>query len=157
MVAELTSLYELYIEVILVKSEANLADVLTRVPKKWLKPQTPVVSVGFVDRYSVEALRDLHDTNHLGVDRTLHLSRCKWGDEVKREDVVRVVKECQVCRRLDPAPVRWDQGGLSVDEAWSRLASDITHYGGIPNLTLIDCGPGSSPYGASSGMKLQKQ
>ena len=61
---------------------------------------------------------------------------------MKREDEVRVVKECQVCRIVDPAPVRWDQGGLSVDKTWSRLASDITHYGSIPNLTLIDCGPG---------------
>ena len=52
----------------------------------------------------------------------MHLSRYKWGDEVKREDVVGVVKECQVCIRVDAALVRWDQGGLSVDETWSRLA-----------------------------------
>ena len=141
MVAELISLYELHVEVILVRSEANLADVLTRVPKKWLKPQAQVASVGYVGGYSVGAIRDLHDTNHLGVDRTLYLCRCKWGDAVQRDDVARVVKECQVCRRVDPAPVRWDHGELSVDDTWTRLASDITHYGGIPYLTLIDCGP----------------
>ena len=141
MIAELISLYKLHVEVILVRSEANLADVLTRVPKKWLKPQTPVVSVGCADEYSVAAIRDLHDTNHLGVDRTLYLSRCKWGDAVQRDDVVSVVRECQVCRRVDPAPVRWDHGELSVEETWSRLASDITHYGGIPYLTFVDCGP----------------
>ena len=140
MVAELISLYELHVEVILVRSEANLADVLTRVPKKWLKPQAQVASVGCVGGYSVGAIRDLHDTTHLGVDRTLYLCRCKWGDAVQRDDVARVVKECQVCRRVDPAPVRWDHGELSVDDTWTRLASDITHYGGIPYLTLIDCG-----------------
>ena len=74
-------------------------------------------------------------------DRTLYLSRCKWGDAVQRDDVVSVVRECQVCRRVDPAPVRWDHGELSVEETWSRLASDITHYGGIPYLTFVDCGP----------------
>jgi hypothetical protein len=141
MIAELIELYDLHVEVVLVKSEANLADALTRVPKKWLKPLAQVVSVGCVGGYSIEAVRDLHDTNHLGVERTFYLSRCKWGDAVQKDDVIQAVKECQVCRRVDPAPVRWEHGELSVDEKWFRLASDITHYGGSPYLTLIDCGP----------------
>ena len=98
MISELISLYKLCIEVRLVKSEENLADVLTRVPKKWLKPTVAVISVGCVGSYSIEALRDLHDTHHLGVERTFYLSRSKWGDAVLKDDVTRVVKECQVCR-----------------------------------------------------------
>lgn len=141
MISELISVYELQVELRLVKSEENLADALTRVPKKWLKPAVEVMSVGCVDLYSIEALRDLHDSHHLGVERSFYLSRCKWGEAVQKGDVERVVKECQVCRRVDPAPVRWENGDLAVDDTWYRLASDITHHSGIPFLTLIDCGP----------------
>ena len=91
--------------------------------------------------YSIHAIRDLHDTNHLGVERTLHLARCKWGETANKDDVVRVVSECHVCKRIDPAPARWERGELGVSEPWTRLASDITHFKGISYLTIIDCGP----------------
>ena len=91
--------------------------------------------------YSIHAVRDLHDTNHLGVEKTLHLARCKWGEIATEDDVARVVSECHVCKRVDPAPVRWARGELGVSEPWTRLASDITHFKGIPYLTIIDCGP----------------
>lgn len=141
MISELISLYELSVEIVLVRSEENIADALTRVPKRWLKPPVAVLSVGCVSSYSIEAIRDLHDTHHLGVERTFYLSRLKWGDATMKEDVERVVRECQVCRRIDPAPVRWENSELSVEETWARLASDVTHHEGVPYLTLVDCGP----------------
>jgi hypothetical protein len=96
MISELISLYELSVELRLVRSEENIADALTRVPKKWLKPPAGCVSL-----YSIEAIRDLHDTHHLGVERTFYVSRLKWGDAVVKDDVERVIKGCQVCRRVD--------------------------------------------------------
>ena len=52
-----------------------------------------------------------------------------------------VVAQCDVCRSIDPAPVKWRHGGLCVEETWSRLAIGITHHRGQLFLTVIDCGP----------------
>lgn len=52
-----------------------------------------------------------------------------------------VVSECHVCKRIDPAPVRWERGDLWVQDNWARLATDITHHNGAVYLTIIDCGP----------------
>jgi len=149
MVAELIELYDLEVRVRLVKSEENLADALTRVPRSWL--QTQVCAVGCASNYSIPAIRDLHDTNHLGSEKTLHLAKCKWGDAVVKEDIAKVVRECHVCRQVDPAPVKWESGKLSVETTWTRLASDITHCNGVPFLTVIDCGP--SRYWSNCSMK----
>ena len=56
-----------------------------------------------------------------------------------KKDVRRVVKECQVCRSIDPAPVKWVRGELNVDE--HRVGMDVTHVNGCHYLTLIACGP----------------
>ena len=58
-----------------------------------------------------------------------------------RRDVGRVVKACQVCQSIDPAPVKWARGQLNVDETWHRVGMDVTHVSGCHYLTLIDCGP----------------
>jgi hypothetical protein len=60
---------------------------------------------------------------------------------VKKEDVVKVVKQCLRCKEIDPAPVRYEKGTLEVDTVWERVACDVTHYGTQKFLTLIDCGP----------------
>ena len=51
-----------------------------------------------------------------------------------------VVTQCDVCRSIDPAPVKWRHGALHVEETWSRLAIDITHFRGQLYLTVVDCG-----------------
>ena len=48
---------------------------------------------------------------------------------------------CQVCQSIDPAPNKWKQGDLSVNNVWERLGMDITEYRGSSFLTIIDCGP----------------
>ena len=58
-----------------------------------------------------------------------------------KNDVRRVVKACQVCQSIDPAPVKWARGDLNVDEIWHRVGMDVTHVNGCHYLTLIDCGP----------------
>ena len=58
-----------------------------------------------------------------------------------RRDVRRVVKACQVCQSIDPAPVKGPRGKLDVDEIWHRVGMDVTHVNGGHYLTLIDCGP----------------
>ena len=52
-----------------------------------------------------------------------------------------VVKSCQICKQIDPAPVGWEHSHLSVDKNWCRLVADVTYVVGKPYLTVIDCGP----------------
>ena len=140
MIAKLIEMYTLSIDMQLVKSEHNLADKLTRVPAKWLSTRTCAAGEQ-KSGPSLQMLRDLHDTHHLGVSKTLHLAKCRWGEEVVPSDVAKIVDQCHVCRQIDPAPVTWEKGALEVTDTWKRLATDITHYNGVAYLTIIDCGP----------------
>ena len=94
-----------------------------------------VVSIPF------DELRQLHDTHHLGVDRTFHLAKSMLGSVVTRKDVEQIVNKCHVCRRVYSAPVQWETGQIDVDDDWYRLATDITHYNSNSYLTIIDCDP----------------
>ena len=151
MLSELMSAYELTVSIMLVGSSQNKADVLTRVPKRWLKHSAPgretdVVCAGVSgdgDGNMMEvAVRRSHERHHLGVERTLFFARKEIGDVVERSVVKNVVQNCDKCNRIDPASVRWKKGSLGVEGTWSRVAVDVTHYEGSPYLTLVDCGPG---------------
>ncbi|KAF0295321.1 Gag-Pro-Pol polyprotein [Amphibalanus amphitrite] len=52
-----------------------------------------------------------------------------------------VVENCDACRSIDPAPVRWRHGSLGVSVPWQRISIDVTHHRGQNYLTVIDCGP----------------
>ena len=139
--------YGLALDIELVRSECNRADTLTRVSQKWLgKPngcEKPTVAVcgGAIESLSDERIARIHEeTGHHGIKRTLYFSR-KLSPAVTRKDVRRVVKACQVCQSIDPAPVKWARGELNVDEIWHRVGMDVTHVNGCHYLTLIDCGP----------------
>jgi transposase InsO family protein len=129
----------LELSAILVPSHENKADALTRVPQHWLRPQSHCAAAAPVDVSEVAALHDMH---HLGVDKTLYLSRlCLPGRQVQRQEVEQIVQSCCRCKSVDPAPVRWDSGSLEVEQSWWRVACDVTHYQGKLYLSLIDCGP----------------
>ena len=90
---------------------------------------------------SDERIAEIHEsTGHHGIKRTLYFSR-KLSPAVTRKEMQRVVKACQVCQSVDPAPVKWTRGELNVDKIWYRVCMDITHVKGYHYLTLIDCGP----------------
>lgn len=129
----------LSVKVRLVSSSSNKADCLTRVPQKWLhrEVQSCCLSQDAEDLVAAE-----HAIHHFGVDRTYYLvNRCYPSLKVSRDSVDRVVKRCMQCARIDPAPVRWEHGELSVDSSWERLSVDVTHYAGQPFMTFVDCGP----------------
>lgn len=138
--------YGLQVDVSFVPSAANVADVLTRVPRRWLS-----LAVGAGGAMAVcdvadgavkeEQIRRIHEnTGHQGVDRTMYFLR-RAKIEVPRDCVSGVIARCQPCQSIDPAPVRWEKGDLKVGEVWQRLGMDVTHYRGEHFLTLIDCGP----------------
>ena len=81
-----------------------------------------------------------HQSGHRDAKRTLYFARLVDPQESK-ETAKSVVKACETCRSIDPAPVRWKKGGLGVMDNWKRLVMDITHHNGENYLTIIDCGP----------------
>ena len=108
--------YGLALDIKLVRSECNRADVLTRVSQKWLgKPnecEKPPFAVcgGAIESLSDERIARIHEeTGHHGIKRTLYFSR-KLSPAVTRKNVRRVVKACHVCQSIDPAPVKWAKG-----------------------------------------------
>ena len=144
---ELAAKYRLTIDVALVKSQANRADPLTRVPQRWLdalrkeaEPIEPIyaASMGELD---LARIRTIHRScGHPGVKRTLYFVKLA-SPEVSKAAVREVVRECEECQSIDPAPVSWKAGRLDVCENWRRVAMDVTHLGSRHYLTLIDCGP----------------
>ena len=143
-IAQLVEEYNLELCIQLVKSEQNKADQLTRVSKKWMKVAASTVCAAAssnLDSQLYEDVRRTHDEHHLGIDRTLYVARSLLGDQVTHDIAQSVVKQCHVCKRIDPAPVTWEKGTLSTENTWCRLAVDVTHYKNTPYLTVVDCGP----------------
>ena len=63
-------------------------------------------------------------SGHPGVNRTLYFARIV-DPHVSKKDVRSIVKACETCRSIDPAPVRWKKEKLSVESNWIRLVMDI--------------------------------
>ncbi|XP_065657970.1 uncharacterized protein LOC136082493 [Hydra vulgaris] len=112
-------------------------------------------------RYT-ESISDIHQrTGHFGVNRTLNFVR-KAIPTATENDVRNVIKSCEPCQSIDPAPIRWEKGKMDVEGNWERLAMDITHYGTDKFLSLIDCGPSkyalwrqlSSSYGSLAIVRI---
>ena len=76
----------------------------------------------------------------MGVDRTLYVTR-KIDPTITKAEVKKVVKHCERCQTIDPAPVMHSKGETGICTNWSRMALDVTHYRQIPYLSMIDCGP----------------
>ena len=53
----------------------------------------------------------MHEMHHLEVDHSLYLAR-KVDPTVTRKSVHRVVKGCERCQRIDPAPMVHEVGGV---------------------------------------------
>ena len=141
-VTALVEEYKLQVTVSLVPSHANKADSLTRVPEKWLREVgVPAASGAVVENSLHDRIKQVHhEAGHPGVRRTLYFAR-RQDATVGRQQVRDVVRECDTCKSIDPAPVKWQKGQLSVRRVWQRVGMDITHCGGQHYLTLIDCGP----------------
>ena len=90
---------------------------------------------------AVPSVKELHQMHHMGVDRTLFVAR-RVDPAVTREKVKQVVRECDRCQAIDPAPVVHEPGSLKVESDWKRLAVDVTHYRHQLYLSMVDCGPG---------------
>ena len=144
-IRKLVTEYNLSVDAVLVTSNCNLADRLTRVPQRWYdtmkKEAGPVPLLCAASVEAADKIREIHhDSRHPGVRRTYYFVQLT-NPSVSKSAVRAVVKECQTCQSIDPAPARWRKGRLGTDTTWSRLGMDVTHYGSQHFLTLIDCGP----------------
>jgi ribonuclease HI/transposase InsO family protein len=145
---ELIEEENLSVKVTLVPSERNLADALTRVPKKWLSTKR-VALAGKVSPAehenippSVDEIRRIHNTGHFGVERTHQLAVERYGP-LKKDLARQAVEQCDRCARFDPARKnRWDKGQISASRVWDRWAIDVCHVGAKPYLTMIDVASG---------------
>ncbi|XP_045104967.1 uncharacterized protein LOC123500329 [Portunus trituberculatus] len=150
-IRQLVTELELVMSVTLVRSSENRADALTRVPGEWVRGDKDgsAVSVAAVAAAaaassrdsSVASVADVHiRAGHPGVRRTLFFARRDISRPVTRAEARATVRQCEVCRKIDPAPAKWQHGSLNVTETWWRLATDVTHYLGSAYLSLVDCG-----------------
>ncbi|XP_045123820.1 uncharacterized protein LOC123511834 [Portunus trituberculatus] len=98
-------------------------------------------------RRRVDVIRQLVTELELVMSVTLVRSSENRADALTRvpgmtrAEARATVRQCEVCRKIDPAPAKWQHGSLSVTETWWRLATDVTHYLGSAYLSLVDCGP----------------
>lgn len=138
---ELKDVYGLKLCVVFVPSEKNKADALTRVKKAWLGVPAETKEAAMVCCVGAPSVKELHQMHHMGVDRTLFVAR-KVDPAVTRDNVRQVVRLCDRCQSIDPAPTVHESGEIRVDDDWKRLAVDVTHYRQGLFLSMVDCGPG---------------
>ena len=136
LVKEFRDEFRLKMSVRWVGTTKNKADALTRVPKRWLESNDERDFACC----AVSLVHQIHARHHLGVDRTYYLAK-KEDPNISRKTVADCLSGCHECKSIDPAPVTWQKGGLSVEKNWMRIAVDVTHFKGICYLTMVDCGP----------------
>ena len=144
--ASLVKEYGLSVDVVLVRSEHNRADGLTRVPQRWFdlvkKAAEPPYCASAVlpSEHDSEWIRSIHHrSDHPGERRTLYFIR-RVDPTISKASVRAIVRNCKKCQSIDPPPMRWSKGKLGVNDTWSRVGMDITHDQGRHYLSLIDCG-----------------
>ena len=149
-IKQLADELSLTISVTLVRSAENRSDAITRVPAEWLRqardagdePAAGSAAALCGGGRAAPTVSEVHDrAGHPGVRRTLYFARREIAGGVTRAEAQSVVSQCDVCRSIDPSPVQLPRGSLEVDDVWSRLAIDITHYQSRDYLSVIDCGP----------------
>ena len=87
-------------------------------------------------------MKMVHKETHFGIGRTLYIiNQCYPELGATHKEVGKIIDSCFQCKSIDPAPVRWEKGELSVKDNWSRLACDITHFCEEAFISLINCGP----------------
>ena len=86
--------YNLEMDVKFVPSTENKADLLTRVPKKWLNSEREHLVCGAADTVTPEEVNNIHETcGHPGIRRTLYFCK-RLYPSVQRHQVRDVVQKC---------------------------------------------------------------
>ena len=136
--------YKVEWSVFLVSTTKNKADGLTHVPKYWLTipSSSSICAIALHEKFpnNCGLAQQSHTLHHCGVETTLHFAR-KLDPSYTKSDAEFVVKNCRECQSIDPSALRINEGELSVEKDWKRLALDVTHHGCQKYLPIVDCGP----------------
>ena len=124
-VTSLVKEYQLQLSVKLVQSEVNKADVLKPVPHRWLRTLAGGNGVSPACGVAVETgagvmgcviARVHYEWGHPCIRRTHNFAR-RENPNVTRKEVQEVVADCQVCRSIEPAPVKWKSDKVEMNTA----------------------------------------
>ena len=63
----------------------------------------------------------------MGVERKQYLAR-KIDPSLTKAEVKKIVKGCERCQSIDPAPAVHKKGEIGIAQNWTRLSIDITCY-----------------------------
>ena len=55
------------------------------------------------------------------------------------KEVKHMIRQCLICKSIDPAPVKRLKIKIEMDETWKQLGLDITHYNSKHCLSQTDC------------------
>ena len=135
-IIKLVKEYALSMNVSVVKSSQNKADRLTKVPRRWLDaikrntgPVQPACTAS-VSSVGLDQIKIVHrQSGHPGVQWTLYFVK-QIAPGVSKAAVKPVVRECEECQLIDPAPVHCSKGALNVKQTWYRVAMNISHCNG---------------------------
>ena len=105
--------YELTVDVVLVPSNKNMANQLTRVPQRRLTAMKmengpkPLIGAIHVDELNADQIMAIHrNSGHPGVQRTTYFIR-KICPATPRTAVKMAVRTCEECQSIDPALEHW--------------------------------------------------
>ena len=157
-IEELKESFRLEIDLKFVNSEKNKADVLTRVHKTWLDGQHEESEEDESDETyemyacpnvarkneetNINLIRKVHKNFHGGLNKTKHvLERLYPTETFSTNEIKGIIRDCTECSSIDPHPIKWEEGHLSCEFVWDRIAVDVTHYNNKKYLSIIDCGP----------------
>ena len=93
-------------------TQKNKADSLTRACKEWLSLEKNATN-GFDRCCSGLDIQEVHNRHHMCVEKTLYLAR-KPDPSVTKVEVKEVVKSCERCQSIDPAPVMHKKGEIGI-------------------------------------------
>ena len=116
-IIKLVKEYALSMNVSLVKSSQNKANQLTRVPQSWLDaikrntgPVQPACTAS-MSSVGLDQIKIVHRQSSLpGVRRTLYFVK-QIAPRVSKATVKTVIRECEECQLIDPAPMHWSNAG----------------------------------------------
>ena len=94
-IAQLIEEYKLLVKVLLVPSQENKADKLTRFPKS-------IEKLIAADTQVEEVVQAVHERIHFGEKRTTHLAAEAIKLDVGKGIIKKVVEDCDVSSRIDP-------------------------------------------------------
>ena len=111
-------------DVVLVPSNKNMANRLTRVPQSWFTTMKMengpklLISAIHVDELNADQIMAIHrSSGHQGVRHTTYFIR-RICPATPRAAIKIAIRMCEECQSIDPAPVHWEKGTLQVDDNW---------------------------------------